>query len=345
MRREACILVMCWECSAWCAAPASADPDVLAQWTLDEGVGQVAGDASGHANHGRARRRPTGPDAADPAWIRRPRRRRRPRLQRLVLRDGPRHRPARAPAARGRRMGAPLGLAGPLALRALQGLASVRPQRLRPVLGLERRHGLLRLERVGVHDLARGLAGDRVGRRDGTTSSAPTTATGCGCGSTARRSARARRRAWPITYTAAAAGSTSAPIAARATSASAARSTTSAVWDDRPADGDDRSGHRAGGRHADAHRHRLGGGSSTAAPGADGAKSQPQGCLRVTRQPPARSRCAARRELAATVRRDGRRVAGVRVLVQRQGRAPPRARAPTARARRRSPCGRARPGA
>ena len=50
-----------------------------------------------------------------------------------------------------------------------------------------------------------------------------------------------------------------------------------------------------------------------------GTKSQPQGCLRVTlsrRTIPVRRKT----RLTATVRRDGRRVAGVRVLVQRQGR-------------------------
>ena len=109
MRKEAALIGVLGVLG-WCAAPASAAPNVLAQWTLDEGIGQVAGDASGHANtgqlgaHGRPRRRRS---RLDP----RPRRRRRAGLQRLVLRDGARHRPARAPAARRRRMGAARRLA------------------------------------------------------------------------------------------------------------------------------------------------------------------------------------------------------------------------------------------
>ena len=52
----------------WCAAPASAAPNLLAQWTLDEGAGQVAGDASGHGSSGELGASPA-PDAADPNWI------------------------------------------------------------------------------------------------------------------------------------------------------------------------------------------------------------------------------------------------------------------------------------
>src|SRR5436190_17641605 len=53
---------------ALCAAPAWADPAVLAQWNLNEGVGQVAADSSGNANHGTLGAAPD-PDAADPGWI------------------------------------------------------------------------------------------------------------------------------------------------------------------------------------------------------------------------------------------------------------------------------------
>jgi hypothetical protein len=68
MRRELVLLVTVAGLLGWCAAPASADPNVLAKWTLDEGVGQVAADASGHANTGVLGA--TGdPDAADPGWI------------------------------------------------------------------------------------------------------------------------------------------------------------------------------------------------------------------------------------------------------------------------------------
>ena len=49
MRTEAAVVVVLGVLG-WCAAPASAAPTVLAQWTLDEGIGQVAGDTSGHAN-------------------------------------------------------------------------------------------------------------------------------------------------------------------------------------------------------------------------------------------------------------------------------------------------------
>jgi hypothetical protein len=52
----------------WSAAPASAAPDVLAQWTLDEGAGQVAGDASGHGSSGQLGAS-ADPDGADPDWI------------------------------------------------------------------------------------------------------------------------------------------------------------------------------------------------------------------------------------------------------------------------------------
>jgi concanavalin A-like lectin/glucanase superfamily protein len=52
----------------WCAAPASADPALLAQWTFDEGAGQVAGDATGHGSSGQLGEL-AGPDGADPAWI------------------------------------------------------------------------------------------------------------------------------------------------------------------------------------------------------------------------------------------------------------------------------------
>jgi Concanavalin A-like lectin/glucanases superfamily len=67
MRKEAA-LVAVLGLLAWCAAPASAAPTLLSQWTLDEGAGQVAGDASGHANTGQLGST-AGADAADPAWI------------------------------------------------------------------------------------------------------------------------------------------------------------------------------------------------------------------------------------------------------------------------------------
>jgi hypothetical protein len=67
MRREVVLLVVLGVL-AGTAAPASAAPNLLAQWTLDEGIGQVAGDASGHGSIGQLGASGA-PDAADPAWI------------------------------------------------------------------------------------------------------------------------------------------------------------------------------------------------------------------------------------------------------------------------------------
>ena len=67
MRKEAAFVAVLGVL-AWCAAPASAAPTLLAQWTLDEGAGQVVGDASGHASNGQLGST-AGADAADPAWI------------------------------------------------------------------------------------------------------------------------------------------------------------------------------------------------------------------------------------------------------------------------------------
>jgi hypothetical protein len=54
--------------AGWCAAPALADPNILAKWALDEGTGQVASDSSGHANTG-VLGASTDPDVADPGWV------------------------------------------------------------------------------------------------------------------------------------------------------------------------------------------------------------------------------------------------------------------------------------
>jgi hypothetical protein len=68
MRRKSVLLVTIAGLLGWCAAPATADPNVLAKWTLDEGAGQIAADASGHASTGVLGA--TGdPDAADPGWV------------------------------------------------------------------------------------------------------------------------------------------------------------------------------------------------------------------------------------------------------------------------------------
>jgi hypothetical protein len=68
MRRELALLVTVAAMLGWCAASASADPNILAKWTLDEGAGQVAADASGHVNTG-VLGAATDPDGADPGWI------------------------------------------------------------------------------------------------------------------------------------------------------------------------------------------------------------------------------------------------------------------------------------
>ena len=67
MRREVALLAVLGVLG-WTAAPASATPNLLAQWTLDEGAGQVAGDASGHGSTGQLGAT-AAPDAADPAWV------------------------------------------------------------------------------------------------------------------------------------------------------------------------------------------------------------------------------------------------------------------------------------
>src|SRR6266487_5954964 len=67
MRKEAACMVLLGV--LWLgASTAHASPTVLADWTFDEGSGQVATDASGHGNDGRLGDS-TGTDAADPAWI------------------------------------------------------------------------------------------------------------------------------------------------------------------------------------------------------------------------------------------------------------------------------------
>lgn len=67
MRKEAALIGVLGVLG-WSAAPASAAPNLLARWTLDEGAGQVAGDASGHGSTGQLGAS-AAPDGADPAWI------------------------------------------------------------------------------------------------------------------------------------------------------------------------------------------------------------------------------------------------------------------------------------
>jgi hypothetical protein len=67
MRKEAALIAVLWALG-WSAAPAVAAPNLLAHWTLDEGIGQVAGDTSGLGNDGQLGA--TGvPDGADPRWV------------------------------------------------------------------------------------------------------------------------------------------------------------------------------------------------------------------------------------------------------------------------------------
>ena len=67
MRKEAALIAVLGVLG-WCAAPASAAPNLLAHWTLDEGIGQVAGDTSGQGNNGELGAS-AAPDGADPAWV------------------------------------------------------------------------------------------------------------------------------------------------------------------------------------------------------------------------------------------------------------------------------------
>ena len=119
MRKEAALIAVLGVLG-WSAAPAVAAPNLLAHWTLDEGVGQIAADASGHGSSGvlgaidRRRRRRSDVDPG-------PRRRQRAGLRRRPVRRHPRHRDARARARQRRRLGAPRRLARPVSLRPLQG--------------------------------------------------------------------------------------------------------------------------------------------------------------------------------------------------------------------------------
>jgi hypothetical protein len=67
MRKEAALIAVLG-ILGWAAAPASAAPLLLAHWSLDEGIGQVAGDSSGQANSGQLGALATA-DSADPTWV------------------------------------------------------------------------------------------------------------------------------------------------------------------------------------------------------------------------------------------------------------------------------------
>lgn len=68
MRKDVAAVAALVGVLVWSAAPASAAPTLLAQWTFDEGAGQVATDATGHGSNGELGAT-AGLDAADPAWI------------------------------------------------------------------------------------------------------------------------------------------------------------------------------------------------------------------------------------------------------------------------------------
>ena len=155
-----------------------------------------------------------------------------------------------------RRMGPASRVARALALRAVQGLGGLRPQRLRPLHGLQRRHGLLRLQRVAVHDLAGGLPPRSCGTGRGITSSAPTTASACGCGSTAARWATGTPASMPIAYTNGSKGDLHRHLPRDVQPGLPGRDRRRRRVGRRPGRGDDRPGDRTGARHADADRDR-----------------------------------------------------------------------------------------
>ena len=227
MRKEAALIAVLGVLG-WSAAPASADPDLLAQWTLDEG------DRPGRRRHerprqhrqaGRARRSRRRRSRLDPG----PRRRQRAELRRLVLRDRARHRTCSSPGSIAvdawvRRV----GLARAVALRAVQGLAGVRPQRLRPLLGLRAAawpstSPARRSTRSRPRSRPRPCGTARwhhvIGSYDGERVRLWIDGSQVGAGTPTSMADRLHERQQGR--------STSAPTAGRATSASAARSTTS----------------------------------------------------------------------------------------------------------------------
>jgi Concanavalin A-like lectin/glucanases superfamily len=66
MRKEAALVIVL-ATIGWCAAPASATPNVAAHWSFDEGSGQIAADSGPNGLNGRLGSS-DGADAADPAW-------------------------------------------------------------------------------------------------------------------------------------------------------------------------------------------------------------------------------------------------------------------------------------
>jgi hypothetical protein len=66
MRKEAALAVVL-AAIGWCAAPASASPNVIAHWSFDESSGQQVADSGPSGAHGRLGSS-AGADADDPAW-------------------------------------------------------------------------------------------------------------------------------------------------------------------------------------------------------------------------------------------------------------------------------------
>ena len=311
MRKELVLLVVVTGVLAWCAAPASADPNILAKWTLDESGGQLAGDASGHANTG-ALGAATDPDAADPGWI--------PGHAGggalvfdgtnyvTITNTGVLESPRLAVDAWVRRSGSPGRWRYVLSNGSLQcnrsayglysgwggGMGFYVSSTSEYVISPEVSPAIV--WDGGWHHIIGSYDGDRVRLWiDGSQVGAGTPATG------------------PIVYS----GSGGIYIGTYRGSCDLGFSGAIddvAVWDDRPPVAttgpviqpvDDTPTHIA-----------LGGGTGGATPGAT--KSQPNGCLRVSLS---RSTIPLRRrtKLGATVRRNGQRVAGVRVMVRGKG--------------------------
>ena len=141
----------------------------------------------------------------------------------------------------------------------------------------------------------------------------------CGCGSTAARSARARRRAWPIAYTTGSKGVYIGTYRGSCDLGFQRRDRRRRGVGRPPGRGDDRPGDRA---RRPARRRTI-----AIGPGrrrrrlVDVAACERQSARLPARSASAaaRSRCAARRGWSATVRRDGLRVAGVRIVVSGKG--------------------------
>ena len=200
MRKEAALIAVLGVLG-WSASARVRGAELLAQWTLDEGAGQVAGDASGHGNTGELGAS-TGPGRRRPRLDPRPRRRQRAELRRHVLRDAcPTPELLEPQQHRRRRMGPARRLARALALRAVQGLAASATAAPTASTRASAAAWPSTSPAQSQYTISPEVSAGSCGTARGTTSSAPTTATACGCGSTAARWARARPLSMAIAYT------------------------------------------------------------------------------------------------------------------------------------------------